>query len=131
MKRKDIEKIISELSDEIDLIEDDKIKKIHKTLFNLVEYLMAENDKLREENQKLRDENNRLKGEQGQPSIRKQSKGADHSSEKDRKPRGQQPKKKKSKKKKDKIKIDRTEICDVDKSQLPPDATKHLLLTCH
>jgi len=108
------------LSDEIDLIEDDKIKKIHKTLFNLVEYLMAENDKLREENQKLRDENNRLKGEQGQPSIRKQSKGADHSSEKDRKPRGQQPKKKKSKK--DKIKIDRTEICDVDKSQLPPDA---------
>jgi len=119
MKRKDIEKIISGLSDEIDLIADEKVKTIHKALFNLVEYLIAENDKLREEVQRLRDENNRLKGEQGQPSIRKQT---DHSSEKDRKPRGQQAKKKKSKKKKDKIKIDRTEVCDVDKSQLPPDA---------
>jgi len=123
MNRNAIKKIVSDLSQEIDSIADEKVKAIQKTLLNLVEYLMAENDKLREENQRLRDENNRLKGEQGKPSIRKQSTGnKDHSSEKDRKPRGQQEKKKKRKKKKHKIKVDRTEICNVDKTQLPPDA---------
>ncbi len=123
MKRKDIEEIVFELSDEIDSIADEKVKSIQKTLLNLIEFVVLENGKLREENQKFRDENNRLKGEQGKPSIRKQSKGdTDHSSEKDRKPRGQQPKKKKSKKKKDKIKINLAEICEVDQRHLPPDA---------
>jgi hypothetical protein len=83
--------------------------------------LVEKNDKLQEENQKLRDENNRLKGEQGKPSIRKQAQGSqNHSSETERKSR--KKKKKKSKTKKHKIKIDRTEICAVDKSQLPADA---------
>lgn len=123
MNRREIEKIVADLSGDIDSIADEKVKTVQKTLLNLIEYLMTENDKLREENQRLRDENNRLKGEQGKPNIRKQSKGnKDHSSEKDRKPRGKQPKKKKSKKKKHKIKVDRQVICDVDKDQLPPDA---------
>lgn len=123
MTRNDIKKIVSDLSDDIESIKDEKVRTIQNNLLNLIEYLMAENDQLREENQKLRDENNRLKGEQGQPSVRKQTKGKnDHSSEKDRKPRGQQPKKKKFKKKKNKIKVDRTEICHIDKDQLPPDA---------
>ena len=121
MNRNEIKKIVSDLSREIDSIADEKVKTIQKTLLNLVEYLMSENDQLREEIQRLRDENNRLKGEQGKPSLRKQSKN--HSSEKDRKPRGQQAKKKKkSKNKKHKIKVDRTEICDVDENTLPPDA---------
>jgi len=120
MNRNDIKSLLETLTEKIDAIADEEVKSIQKTLLNLVEFLMAENDTLREEIQKLRDENNRLKGEQGQPSIRKQS--SDHSSEKDRKPRGQQPKKKKPKKKKHKIKIDRVQICEIDKSQLPADA---------
>lgn len=119
-----VKETIASLSHDIELIVDEKIKSIQKTLLNLLELVMMDNDRLRSENQKLRDENNRLKGEQGKPSVRKQSKdNSDHSSEKDRKPRGQQPKKpKKSKKKKKNVNIDRTERCTIDKSQLPPDA---------
>ena len=88
----------------------------------MLEYVISENDRLKDENQKLRDENNRLKGEQGKPSIRKQTKGdSKHSSESERKPRGKN-KKKSSKKKKDKINIDRIEVCEVDISNLPPNA---------
>jgi len=123
MNRRDIEKSVTDLSGDIDSIADERTKATQKALLNIIEYILAENDKLRNENQKLRDENNRLKGEQGKPKFRKQSnRNNDHSSEKDRKPRGQQPKKKKSKRKKDKIKIDRVVTCDINKDQLPPDA---------
>jgi len=122
MIRKELQQTISNLTDEIDSVADDKVRSIQKTLLNLLEYVISENDKLKEENQKLRDENNRLKGEKGKPSIRKQSNGnSKHSSESERKPRGKN-KKKTSKKKKDKIKIDRTEVCEADISTLPSDA---------
>jgi transposase-like protein len=121
MNRTELQKIVTNLTQDIELITDEKNRVILKILLNLIEQLTSENDKLQEENQKLRDEINRLKGEQGKPNIRKQS-ATDHSSEKERKPKFQQGKKKKSKKKKHKIKVNRTQICDVDKNQLPPDA---------
>ena len=98
MNRTELQKTLAGLTEEIELISDVKIKSIQKTLLNLIELLVEENDTLRKENQRLRDENNRLKGEQGKPSIRKQS-NTDISSEKNRKPRGQQEKKKKIQKK--------------------------------
>jgi len=122
MNRTELQTTLEALSQEIDLIADEKIKSIQKTLLNLLEAVVSDNDKLRDENQKLRDENNRLKGEQGKPTIRKQTRDNKNiSSESERKPRGER-KKKKSKKKKHKIKVDRVVVCDVDKSQVPPDA---------
>ena len=59
MIRKELQQTISNLTDEIDSVADDKVRSIQKTLLNLLEYVMSENDKLKEENQKLRDENNR------------------------------------------------------------------------
>jgi len=122
MNRSELEKTVANLTQEIDLIADEKIKSIQQALLNLFEFLLSENDKLRAQNQILRDENNRFKGEQGKPNIRKQTQGGeDISSESNRKPRGQQ-KKKQSKNKKNKIKIDRMVICYVDKKMLPSDA---------
>ena len=122
MNYTEIKKTVEDLTKEIESVADEKIKAIQKKLLNLFEWVIADNEKLRSENQKLKDEVSRLKGEKGKPSIRKQS-NTDHSSEKDRKPRGQQKNKdkKKSKKKKHKIKIDRMEICDIDRSKLPSD----------
>jgi Transposase IS66 family len=118
----EIRRTVANLTQEIESVADERIKSIQKTLLNLLELVIADNEKLRSENKKLKDEISRLKGEQGTPSVRKQS-NKDHSSEKNRKPRGQQEKKKKkSKKKKHKIKIDQVKICDIDQSQLPSDA---------
>ena len=69
MDRNNIKKILAKLDGDIDTIADEQVKSIQKSLLNIIEYLLAENDSLREENQTLRDENNRLKGEQGRPSI--------------------------------------------------------------
>ena len=121
MNRTELQKIVTDLTQDIELITDEKTRSILKILLNLIELVTSENDKLREENQKLRDEINRLKGEKGKPDIRKQS-ATNHSSEEDRKPKFQQKKKKKSKAKKHKIKVNRTQICDIDKNKLPPDA---------
>lgn len=125
MNQNEIKGLLEQLSEKIDAIVDDEIKDVQKSLFNLIEHLMSENDKLREENQKLRDENNRLNGEQGKPNIRKQSKNdKDVSSESERKckEKEQKKKKKKARKKKHKIKINRREVCDIGKGQLPDDA---------
>jgi len=92
-------------------------------LIQLVEQLSKDNEALKTENQKLRDAINLLKGEQGKPVFPGKTKGeqGNVSSEKDIKKR--KPKtKRKSKAKKDKIKIDRSEVCKIDKSQLPDDA---------
>jgi hypothetical protein len=124
MNQTKIKSILENLAEEIDAITDDKIKSIQKTLFNLIETLVSENDQLREENQRLRDENNRLKGEQGKPDIRKQTQenNKNISSEKERN-KGNRNKKKKSKnKKRNTVKIDRVEVCDIDKNTLPSDA---------
>jgi len=122
MSRNDIQNILDPLSDKMDAIVDEDIKSIFKTLLNVIEVLVAENDRLRGENQKLRDENNHLKGEHGQPTIRKQTQlNQNISSESERKSRDVQQEKK-SKSKKCKITIDRTKICTLDKSKLPSDA---------
>jgi regulator of replication initiation timing len=97
---------------------DPKLKETILTLFNMIEELAKDNTQLREDNQRLRDEINRLKGEQGKPDIKPNRK--DISSEKERKT----PKKTSHKKrqKNPHIKINRTEIREVNKSQLPADA---------
>ena len=96
MNRKDIKKVLDELTGDIDSIADKKAVTIIKILINLVEMLAEENARLKGTVQELKDEINRLKGEQGKPNIREQKKdnddddstNPDHSSEKDRKKRG-------------------------------------------
>jgi len=107
---------------------DDKLAEEVKILYQVIEQLNADNERLRVENQRLRDALAVLKGEQGQPNIKGKQKKKDGegqeediSSEKERKSR-KPPKKKKSKAKKHKIKIDRSQVCPVDESILPEDA---------
>lgn len=129
MNRKDIKKILDELTGDIDSIADKKAVAIIKVLINLVEMLAEENARLKETVQELKDEINRLKGEQGKPDIREQKKdndddptNSDHSSEKDRNKRGA-PKQRKPKNKKTQIvRIDRRVIIEFDKTTLPNDA---------
>jgi regulator of replication initiation timing len=92
-------------------------------LLNLVEEMVSENHELREENQRLRDENNHLKGEQGKPKVKPSKKatspkGADHSSERERRTR--KPRERRAKVKQ--IQVDREETLTLDRAQLPEDA---------
>ena len=96
---------------------DEKVKETILTLFNMIEALAKENAELRQQLQHLRDENNRLKGEQGKPAIKPNK---DISSEKERK--NQEKTVHKKRRKNPHLKINRTEICKVDKNQLPGDA---------
>jgi len=94
----------------------ESVKETVLTLLNMIEKLAKENADLHQQVQHLNDEINRLKGEQGKPTIKPNK---DISSEKERK------KEKKVHKKRHKnrnIKINRTEICELDKRQLPADA---------
>jgi len=94
----------------------ESVKETVLTLLNIIEKLAKENADLHQQVQHLNDEINRLKGEQGKPTIKPNK---DISSEKERK------KEKKVHKKRHKnrnIKINRTEICELDKRQLPADA---------
>jgi hypothetical protein len=88
-------------------------------LFNLVEQLASENDKLRIENQALRDENARLKGEQGQLHIRGRN-PTDISSEKEHQSVNKAPKAKGSRN--SRLTITRTETVAIDRPNLPADA---------
>lgn len=97
---------------------DEKLKETILTLVNIIEELAKENSELRQDNQRLRDENNRLKGEQGKPYIKAKRKNI--SSEKERKKHKKTVHKKRPKN--PRIKINHTEICELDKSQLPTDA---------
>ena len=122
MKPKSIEQQLESVNVNPDEIPDENISDTINLLFQLIEELHINNEKLKTENQKLRDEINLLKGEQGKPNIpssKKKQKG-DISSENERK-KQEPPKPKKSKSKKHKIKIDRTEICTVDLTDLPDD----------
>src|SRR5476651_273101 len=104
----------------LDSITDPTIRDAITQLFNLVEQLATDNDKLRAENQALRDEIARLKGEQGQPNIRGRNRG-DISSEKERKlSHGKQPKQRGSKN--SRLTITRTEKVAIDQASLPADA---------
>ena len=117
---------INEILRNIDISPDEtdnkRLAKVLPILFQLIESLSQDNEKLKIENQKLRDEISLLKGEQPKPKIRGNKKPSKNiSSEKERKKR-EKKKEKKSKAKKHKINIDRTEVCKVDQSELPQDA---------
>jgi hypothetical protein len=117
-----IRQILETINVQPDEIADPQLAEAFRILLQLVEILNEENEQLKVEKQKLRDENNLLKGEQGQPEIKvsKKKKQTDISSEQERKER-KPPTEKKSKAKKHKLKVDRTEICPVDKAELPND----------
>lgn len=97
---------------------DEKLKETMLTLVNMIEELAKDNTQLRQDNQRLRDEINRLKGEQGKPNIKPNRKNI--SSEKERKKHKKTVHKKR--RKNPHIKVNRSEICELDKSQLPADA---------
>ena len=108
-------------------IADEQLAEEVKLLYQVIEQLNGDNERLRVENQRLRDALAVLKGEQGKPNIKGNKKteqteqDGDISSEKERKSR-KPPEEPKSKAKKHKIKIDRTQLCPVDKNTLPEDA---------
>ena len=130
MNRKDIKKVLDELTGDIDSIADKKAVAIIKVLINLVEMLAEENARLKGTVQELKDEINRLKGEQGKPNIREQKKddddddstNPDHSSEKDRNKRGAKKERKPKNKKTQTVRIDRRVTVEFDKTMLPDDA---------
>ena len=117
MKLKEIKNILADITKDIEAIQDTKTAAIQRTLLNLVEYLVAENEELRKEVQRLKDEINRLKGEQGKPGFGGKKVNRDISSNKHRKNK----KNKKPKKKSKTIRVDREVVCKVDKSKLPKD----------
>jgi len=123
MNRSQITEALKALNIHPDEIADERLAEVICILFQLIEDLSEENEKLKAENQKLRDAINLLKGEQAKPDTKPSRKkpNEDISSEEERKPKNIL-KKKKSKAKKHKIKIDRVEVCKVDKSLLPNDA---------
>ena len=116
IKRIEIEKTLSELN-ALD------IEKLDEEVSNAIRKLLQIIESLNEENIKLRREIEYLKGKKKRsPSTDDKSDDKkDQSSEKERKEREtcHPAKEPKSKSKKHKIKIDRTEICQIDKSQLP------------
>ena len=101
---------------------DPKIKKAMALLFNLIEDLSSENSTLREENQQLRNEIALLKGEQGKPQIqgKNQKAAGDISSEQERREPAKERRKKRSKH--EHLEITRTEVIQVDTTQLAEDA---------
>jgi hypothetical protein len=113
-------------------ISDPQIKKIFTGLFDLVELLASENEKLTVENQQLKNEVNELKGEQGKPDVKPNKRNAtDISSEKERKDgkpgddgKASEDSRKKKRNRKPKlpdINIDREHKCEIDQSTLPSD----------
>lgn len=123
MKSEQISKLLDEIKPQISSISDASLKMSFTALFNLVEFMFAENEKIRTENQKLKDEINRLKGEQGKPDIKGNNscKGRNSSSEKERRNR-EAKRTGKRESKKATLEIHKTIPCPVDKSELPVDA---------
>jgi hypothetical protein len=126
MNSKTVKKILEPITGLLDKIVEPDIRAAVAILLNLVESLANENEELRQIIQDLRDEINILKGEQGKPKIRSQKNKEkdDHSSEDERNSRKKKTKKKTMDNKKEKIKSDRSVICEIDTSQLPPDAQR-------
>ncbi|MFV9630911.1 MAG: hypothetical protein ACNYWM_07580, partial [Methanosarcinales archaeon] len=69
MKPKTITQQLESLNIHPDEIADEHISRAISLLFQLIEELHIENEKLKTESQKLRDENSLLKGEQSKPNI--------------------------------------------------------------
>jgi hypothetical protein len=120
----DREKILRNISDDLVAgVRDDAARRAILALLRVVEIDAETIRQLKEEVQRLRDENNRLKGEQGKPNIRpkNKNKSRDVSSERERKEKkGNRNRTRVSKK--DQVKVDRTEVCELDRNQLPADA---------
>ena len=120
----DREEILGNISDDLVAgVRDNAARRAILALLRVVEIDAETIRQLKEENQKLRDENNRLKGEQGKPNIRpkNKNKSRDVSSERERKEKkGNRNRTRVSKK--DRVKVDRTEVCELDRNQLPADA---------
>ena len=122
-----IKNTLENLGIDLNNISDPNIKTAIILLFNLIEEMASENEKLRTDKQNLKNEIAILKGEQPKPKIKPNNKndgGSNISSEAERKgAAGAKDKNKRNRNsKKDKIKINRTEICKVDKNNLPTDA---------
>ena len=120
----DREEILRNISDDLVAgVRDDAARRAILALLRVVEIDAETIRELKEEVQRLRDENNRLKGEQGKPNIRpkNKNKSRDVSSERERKEKkGNRNRTRVSKK--DQVKVDRTEVCELDRNQLPADA---------
>lgn len=112
-------KLISPIFEEV---ADPNLRAAINILQNIIEVLIDDRAQQAKTIQKLQDEINRLKGEQPRPKPRPDSKGKDHSSEKDRKERQSKKTKKKRTPKKGTIKADRTVVCKLNKNKLPSDA---------
>ena len=118
---KDILNILTKIDiNKLDFKDEVSVKDTVLKLFNVIEYLVAQNTEFKEKNQQLRNEINELKGEKGKPDIKeniKEKKKIIKMSSLER------TKKKWNKSaKKDSIKIDREEVVKMDKTKLPPDA---------
>ena len=141
MDKKAVNEVVDPLKAGTASIVEPQIKKVFTGLFNLIEVLASENEKLTVENQQLKNEVNELKGEQGNPDVKPNKRNKkDISSEQERKDdqpgsnddkdkdagdsEANHPKKKKRDRqpKLPNIKIDREHKCEIDKSILPPDA---------
>jgi asparagine synthase (glutamine-hydrolysing) len=70
LDKKAVNEVVDSLKEETATIGDPKIKKIFTLLFDLVELLASENEKLTFKNQQLKNEVNELKGEQGKPDVK-------------------------------------------------------------
>ena len=116
-----LNQLLESLNINPDEIEDERYATAFRILFGIIEKQNEEIEFLKAENQKLRNEINLLKGEQAKPKIRGSKKSKDISSEKERQKR-KPLQQKKSKSKLDKIEIHRIETCKVDTSILPSDA---------
>lgn len=132
MDKKAVNEVVDSLKEETATIGDPQIKKIFTGLFDLVELLASENEKLTVENQQLKNEVNELKGEQGKPDVKPNKRNAtDISSEKERKDgkpgddgKASEDSRKKKRNRKPKlpdINIDREHKCEIDQSTLPSD----------
>lgn len=124
MDNPSIKKILESISPIADKTVDPDIRKTVDILINLVEVLVAENEKHKKTIQQQQDEINLLKGEQGKPKIRPQKGEDNHSSDNDRKKRKKKKKKKTRQKKKNTVKADRTVLCTINQDKLPQDAER-------
>jgi hypothetical protein len=135
--RKAVNNIVDPLKAETTSSTDPQIKKVFNGLFNLIEVLASENEKLTAENQQLKNKIHVLKGEQENRTLSLITEIKKISSEKERKDdqteskseddknsEAQNPKKRKRnrKPKLPDINIEREEKCEIDQSILPPDA---------
>lgn len=126
MNDSDLTATLRTVGERFSAVEDAEIKTSLQTLLNLVETLAGENARLREENQQLKDEINRLKGEHGRPTFSGHAhQNKDISSEHERHSRSSQQRmhSRQRPSKRETIRIDRTEICSVNRDELPADAT--------